>query len=84
MSVGGVQGIVDEYNSGGADIGSCSPPMALSSTPSKARPVEIEEFRLILPSTLGGVVHPVSKLNMCSDGGWCAVEYAIFLSSIIL
>lgn len=68
-SVGGVQGIADEYISGGADIWSCSP-MALSSTPSMARPVDIEVFRLIPPSTLvGGVVQPASKLNMCSGGG---------------
>lgn len=67
-SVGGVQGIVDEYISGGADIGSCSP-IPLSSTPSMASPVDIEGFRLMLPSTLvGGVVHPVSKVNMCSGG----------------
>lgn len=83
-SVGGVQGIADEYISGGADIGSCSP-MVPSSTPSKERPADIEGFRLILPSTLvGGVVHPGSKLKICSDGIWCAVEYDMFLSSIRL
>lgn len=82
ISVGGVHGIVDEYISAGADMGSCSP-IDLSSTPRRESPVDIEGFRLIPPSTLvGGVVHPVSKPNICSEGAWCAAEYVIPLSSI--
>lgn len=75
------QGIAAEYISGGADIGSGSP-MALSSTPRRARPEAMDVFLLIAPSIPGwGLDHPVSILNIWSDDLGGTEVYTMPLSS---